>query len=360
MNRVPNRSPFIATRQRAVLSVCAAVVVFAAVAPFSNTVHGQSRNTEHTLKLDDPGLQPTASFDDIDWMVGSWEGEGFGGTFEEDWLPASGGTMTGVFKLMHEGSPSMYEFMMIVQANESLVVRLKHFNSDFTSWEDKSEFVSFPLVKLTEDAAYFDGLTYRRLDDDRLVVHVSIGEEKEEAEFNFVRTVAEKESPNRSPYAGMEMRQLEALSAEQVESYLAGEGMGLAMAAELNGYPGPKHVLELQRELKLTSEQMGATMEVFDRMHSAAIALGGRIVEAERNLNRLFAQHEISREPLASATREIARLAGELRAVHLQAHLEMVGILSAQQRHAYLIYRGYEGGTPPAGHRAGMKHAHGN
>lgn len=58
MNRVPDRSPFIATRQRAVLSVCAAIVAFAAVAPFSNTVHGQSRNTEHTLKLDHPGHHP--------------------------------------------------------------------------------------------------------------------------------------------------------------------------------------------------------------------------------------------------------------------------------------------------------------
>ncbi len=34
-----------------------------------------------------------------------------------------------------------------------------------------------------------------------------------------------------------------------------GEGMGIVKYAELNGYPGPKHVLELVNELRLTEEQ---------------------------------------------------------------------------------------------------------
>jgi hypothetical protein len=42
-----------------------------------------------------------------------------------------------------------------------------------------------------------------------------------------------------SPYAGMQTRPIKALSAEQVADLKAGRGMGLAMAAELNGYPGP-------------------------------------------------------------------------------------------------------------------------
>ncbi len=126
MNQPRSHWPSRTTAQRISLWVCIAVLLVSAVAV------GQSRNTEHTLKLDDPGHQPTASFDDIDWMVGSWEGEGFGGVFEEDWMPPSAGTMTGVFKLMHDGRPSMYEFMLIVEENDSLAVQLKHFNSDFT------------------------------------------------------------------------------------------------------------------------------------------------------------------------------------------------------------------------------------
>lgn len=347
-------------RARVAVVVVATVALVAAAGPVASTAHAQSRNTEHTLKLDDPSEQPTASFDDIVWMIGSWEGEAFGGTFEEDWLPPSAGSMTGVFKLIHEGHASMYEFMRIVRENDSLAVQIKHFNADFTGWEDKSEFVSFPLVKLTEDAAYFDGLTYRRLDVDRLVVHVSVRETKEEHQLDFVRSAVADAPRRSSPYAGLETREIKALSAAKIESLRAGDGMGLAMAAELNGYPGPKHVLELQRELKLSSEQFEATKDAFGKMHSAATALGNRIVEAEQSLDRSFAQHEIARESLEAATRDIARLRGELRAVHLSAHLEMVEILSAEQRHAYGTLRGYGGSEAPAVHHPGIHQGHGN
>lgn len=50
----------------------------------------------------------------------------------------------------------------------------KDSNADFSGWEEKSEFVSFPLVKLTANAVYFDGLTYRRDGPDRIKVYVAI------------------------------------------------------------------------------------------------------------------------------------------------------------------------------------------
>ena len=166
-----------------ILGVCA---VLTALAP---AAWGQSRNTEHTLKLDDPGSRPKATIDQVAWLEGSWAGEAFGGTFEEVWSAPSAGTMVGTFKLMHGGKPSMYEFQAIVEEEGSLIVKLKHFNADFSGWEEKKEFVSFPLVKLTEDAAYFGGLTYRRLGTDRLLVHVAIreGDELREAELAYSR-----------------------------------------------------------------------------------------------------------------------------------------------------------------------------
>jgi Spy/CpxP family protein refolding chaperone len=320
----------------------------------------QSRNTENTLKLDDPNSRPTASFEDVAWMVGSWQGEGFGGAVEEEWQAASGGTMAGVFKLMHEGRASMYEFMMIAEEGDSLEMRLKHFDADFSAWEDKAEYVSFPLVRLSEDSAYFDGLTYRRDDRDRMIVHVSIGEEKEEATIEFVRRESAVAPAGPSPYAGMEDRPIKALSQDEIAGYRAGEGMGFAMAAELNGYPGPKHVLELESELELTPDQAEATQAAFDEMHGAAVALGERLVEAEESLDRLFAGHQISGDTLEETTSRIARLSGELRAVHLEAHLRMVEILTPEQRHAYMSLRGYGEGAMPAGHHPGMHHAHGN
>lgn len=157
-----------------------------------------------------------------------------------------------------------------------------------------------------------------------------------------------------SPYTGMEGRAIKALSEDQIAGYRAGEGMGFAMAAELNGYPGPKHVLELAEELELTPGQIEATRATFDAMHAAAVTLGERLVEAETRLDRLFARHTISNQTLEAVTSESARLQGELRAVHLRAHLEMVEILSPAQRHAYMTLRGYFGGSMPQGHHPGM------
>ena len=48
-----------------------------------------------------------------------------------------------------------------------------------------------------------------------------------------------------SPYAGQQARQVKALSKAEIEGLLAGRGLGYAKAAELNHYPGPRHVLDL-------------------------------------------------------------------------------------------------------------------
>jgi len=146
-----------------------------------------------------------------------------------------------------------------------------------------------------------------------------------------------------SPYAGQEKREIKALSPEDIEGYMKGEGMGFAKAAELNRYPGPKHVLELAEELRLSKEQMLKTNKIYNRMHKEAVSLGRRIVERERILDNLFAKQEIDKKGLLEMTVEIGRLQGELRAVHLRTHLEMKGVLSSQQIDKYDTLRGYQG-----------------
>lgn len=156
-----------------------------------------------------------------------------------------------------------------------------------------------------------------------------------------------------SPYAGQEKRQIKALSQEDVEGYLAGEGMGFAKAAELNHYPGPKHVLELERELNLEKEQIDKTKETYNRMHKQAVSLGRKIVEKERSLDHLFASQKIDEEQLRGITLEIGTLQGELRAIHLKAHLEMRKILTPHQIHRYDELRGYLGSGGEHKHHGG-------
>ena len=162
-----------------------------------------------------------------------------------------------------------------------------------------------------------------------------------------------------SPYAGEQDRSIKALSAEAIEGYLSGDGMGLAMAAELNRYPGPKHVLALAAELDLTNSQRARTQKIFEGMQTKAIRLGERIVEKEGSLDAMFAGQEADVEVLRRLTRDIATLQGDLRFAHLEAHLKMKNLLDEEQIERYDQLRGYDAAAPPGQqhqHHEGMEH----
>lgn len=169
--------------------------------------------------------------------------------------------------------------------------------------------------------------------------------------------------PQQVGYAGEERREIKSLSTEEIEQLLQGHGLGLAKAAELNHYPGPRHVLELGGQLELTAEQRAATEATFARMRDEAVRLGGQIVARERELDAMFAKGDIDAGKLRAATTEIARLQGNLRAAHLAAHLEMRRLLSPQQVKKYDELRGYASGagkqtptTPQHDHNSHGKH----
>src|ERR1700676_2515830 len=92
-----------------------------------------------------------------------------------------------------------------------------------------------------------------------------------------------------APYAGEQARSIKALSETDIAALRKGEGMGMAKAAELNGYPGPVHVLELVSQLRLTPDQVQQVTAIRERMSATAKALGGEIIDRERALDQLFA-----------------------------------------------------------------------
>lgn len=143
------------------------------------------------------------------------------------------------------------------------------------------------------------------------------------------------------PYAGLEKRDIKALSSEQVDDLRAGRGMGLALAAELNGYPGPKHVLELSRELRLSEAQHVQMQRLFDDMQREAIALGEKLIAQEAALDRSFADRSISASGLHEATSAIGQTQAALRTAHLKYHLVTAAILTPHQVQQYAQLRGY-------------------
>lgn len=143
------------------------------------------------------------------------------------------------------------------------------------------------------------------------------------------------------PYAGIQDRRNKALSAEQEADLREGRGMALALAAELNGYPGPMHVLEHAEALRLTAAQRATAEALRVRMLAEARALGARIVALEEELDALFAGGQADARRLAAITAALGALGGRLREAHLATHIEMRAALDAGQREAYAQLRGY-------------------
>lgn len=147
-----------------------------------------------------------------------------------------------------------------------------------------------------------------------------------------------------SPYAGGQSRPIQALSERQLSDLSAGRGMGLALVAELNGYPGPSHVLANQ--LGLSSEQRTKVEELFAAMKTKTTSIGNRLIEEESSLDRKFANRIVSPESLRSATTGISNTQGELREAHLKYHLLTAALLDNDQLEKYARLRGYSIKTP--------------
>jgi Spy/CpxP family protein refolding chaperone len=131
--------------------------------------------------------------------------------------------------------------------------------------------------------------------------------------------------------------------------------MGLALAAELNGYPGPAHVIELADSLGLTPAQRSKVDTLFAAMKAESIPLGQKLIVQETELERQFASRTITETGLASAVHDIAQTQGALRAAHLKYHLAVSEVLTPAQIRRYPELRGYAGGGqtghPHGGHQ---------
>lgn len=146
---------------------------------------------------------------------------------------------------------------------------------------------------------------------------------------------------NAAPYAGWQARDIKALSAEQVDDLQAGRGMALALAAELNGYPGPRHVLDLGQALGLTAAQRAAVEALFRDMQAEAQRLGTEILREEAALDHAFRSGRADETALHDRLARLGALQGELRYAHLRSHLAAHALLSPAQVAEYNALRGY-------------------
>ena len=168
----------------------------------------------------------------------------------------------------------------------------------------------------------------------------------------------------KSKYVGQERREIKSLSEFDIDELKNGRGWGLAKAAELNGVPGPVHLLEMEKEIGLNREQIEKIKILYQKMKKQAIPLGLKLIELERKLNNHFANGTITEELLHELLEQIAQVRKRLRYVHLSTHLKTPGILTAEQIDLYNKLRGYSSDDPckniPEGHDPEMWKRHHN
>ena len=177
-------------------------------------------------------------------------------------------------------------------------------------------------------------------------------------------TFSASDHSHKSKYAGEEKREIKSLSETDIEELKNGKGWGLAKAAELNGVPGPVHLLEMKEEIDLSAKQIRAIENIYKKMKQEAIPLGLELIELEMELNNHFANRTITDELLRQILQRIAQAHRQLRYVHLSTHLKTPDILKSEQITLYNKLRGYSSDDPcenvPKGHDPEMWKKHHN
>ena len=177
-------------------------------------------------------------------------------------------------------------------------------------------------------------------------------------------TLSAADHSYKSKYAGEEKREIKSLSETDIEELKNGKGWGLAKAAELNGLPGPAHLLEMKEEIHLSAKQIRLIEDLYIKMKKDAIPLGLELIELERELNNHFSNRTITDELLGILLERIAQIQKKLRYVHLSTHLETPNILTPEQIALYNKLRGYSSDDPceniPKGHDPEMWKRHHN
>ncbi len=202
------------------------------------SVNAQQRNSENTFKLHENGKSPAATFDDVAWVSGHWQGSAMGGQFEETWNPPMGGSMTGMFKFVEGDKVGFYELLTIVPQDDSILLRLKHFDAGLKGWEEKDETVDFPLVRITENEVNFEGLTFRRIDEDTMYIYVVVGKgdgENQEVEFACNKVGADQEMSRAYADAILDVYAMDALLAQQRNQLPHDSTLAIAVRSYVRG-----------------------------------------------------------------------------------------------------------------------------
>jgi len=140
---------------------------------------------QNTLHYNDEKGSEKATLKDMEWLVGNWIGEAFGGVFQENWSQPLGGSMLFDFKLVVEGKVVFYEVGHIVEKDKTLLYQIKHFDANLKGWEDKDKSEDFRFIKKEKNRMYFDNFTFEKVSENEINLYAYFEDSKKEVVFNF-------------------------------------------------------------------------------------------------------------------------------------------------------------------------------
>jgi len=154
-------------------------------------LHGQSFVSEHIMSVDS-NYMPSIDYSvkDVAWISGYWVGEGLGGHVEELWSNPRNGKMICAFRYDNGEEMIFSEHVTMTNTDKGISMLVKHFSADFSAWEEKEEYVEFPIIKIDGQTAYFNGCTFVR-EGDHLNIYVLIGEDGSSKEELFSYDLSE-------------------------------------------------------------------------------------------------------------------------------------------------------------------------
>ncbi|MFO0921693.1 MAG: DUF6265 family protein [Pirellulales bacterium] len=163
------------------------LAMLAIVLALGATIVAQEKNGPKRIRQLEPNAEsPKAKLSDLQWIVGTWNGKGLGGNNDEVWSSAESGSMMGMYRHHKDGKIVFYELMIITEEKGSLLLRIKHFDAQLKGWESREESKEFPLVAVEKDAVYFAGLSFHRVNANRIDVDVAIqGKDGKSEELRF-------------------------------------------------------------------------------------------------------------------------------------------------------------------------------
>lgn len=110
------------------------------------------------------------NIEDYKWLVGSWKGDGFGGTSEETWSVPANGTMMGMYRHIKDGKVVFYEFLLLDETG----IKLKHFHPDLKGWEEKNDMTSFEMINFSPVKIEMKGLIFEKKSDDLMEIRLRL------------------------------------------------------------------------------------------------------------------------------------------------------------------------------------------